>query len=102
MSKTIEQLIADFADEMQQVIQRYSRFAEQAEETGFTQLAKFFRAIVASETRRSRLILPGLAAHAGDNVDVFVCPHCGLIYMPEPPEKCPVDQTPGAQFEKID
>jgi rubrerythrin len=39
--------------------------------------------------------------HAEDNPDFFICPHCGLVYMLDAPEKCPVDETPGTLFEKI-
>jgi rubrerythrin len=101
VSMTAEGLLADFADELQEVNRRYIRFAKKAEEEGFSQLAKFFRAIVASETARSKLILSGMNAHAKENPDFFVCPHCGLVFMLDAPDKCPVDETLGTQFEKI-
>ena len=101
MSVTAENLVAEFADELQQTSNRYTQFIKIAEEEGLIQLAKFFRAIVASETVRSKLILGGLNAHSEENPDFFVCPHCGLIFMLGAPDKCPVDETNGSEFEKI-
>ena len=101
MSVTAENLLAEFADELQQTNDRYTQFIKIAEEAGLVQLAKFFRAIVASETVRSKLILDGLDSHSEENPDFFVCPHCGLIFMLGAPEKCPVDETLGSEFEKI-
>jgi len=96
-----EKLLAEFADELQQTNRRYIRFVKKAEEEGLSQLAKFFRALAASETARSTLILSGMNAHAEENPDFFVCPHCGLVFMLGAPDKCPVDETLGSQFEKI-
>ena len=101
MSVTAENLVAEFADEMQQTNNRYARIIKIAEEGGLIQLTKLFRAIVASETVRSKLILGGLNAHSEENPDFFVCPHCGLIFMMGAPDKCPVDETSGSEFEKI-
>ena len=101
MSVTAENLLADFADELHETNSRYARFVKKAEVEGLIQLAKFFRAIVTSERVRSKLILGGMNAHAEENPDFFVCPHCGLIFMLGAPEKCPVDETLGSQFEKI-
>jgi rubrerythrin len=101
MSMTVEGLLADFTEELNQISRRYTRFARIAEEEGFSQLAKFFRAMVASETARSNLIRTGMTAHAEETPDFFVCPNCGLVFMLGAPEKCPVDQTPGPLFETI-
>jgi len=32
---------------------------------------------------------------------VYICPVCGFTVIGEPPEKCPVSQTPRAQFVKF-
>ena len=101
MTATIDKLLADFAEELHQVNSRYIRFVKIAEEEGVSQLAKFFRAMAASDTARSKLILSGMNAHAEDNPDFFVCPHCGLVFMLNAPDKCPVDETLGTLFEKI-
>ncbi len=101
MSVTIEGLVADFADELHQVNNRYNRYVKIADEEGFSQLSKFFRAMAASETVRSKLILSGMNAHAKDKPDFFICPHCGLVFMLGAPDQCPVDETQGSLFEKI-
>ncbi len=102
MSQTLDSLLAEFGDELQQVKDRYTQFAKMAQEAGYPRLAHFIRAIYASETVRNKLILHGMKGHAEDTLDLFVCPHCGLIFIGGSPEKCPVDETPGSQFEKVD
>lgn len=101
MTVTMDKLLADFEGELRQINHRYTRFVRIAEEAGYSQLAKFFRAMAASETARGKLILSGMNAHAEDNPDFFVCPHCGLVFMLGAPDKCPVDETLGTLFEKI-
>jgi rubrerythrin len=102
MSTTIENVLAGFADEMQQIQEHYAGLVKTAERAGFLRLARFTQAILASEAVRSRLILKGMQEHYEDDQDLFVCPHCGLIFIGGSPEKCPVDETPGSQFEKIE
>ncbi len=101
MTATIDDLLSAFCDEIDQTRLRYSPFIQRAEAGGYPQLAKLFRAVIASETVRGKHIRTGMAHHARDELDFYVCPHCGLIFIPEAPEKCPVDDTPGAQFEQI-
>lgn len=101
MSLTIDNLLSDFADELQKTNQRYSSFVKLAENGGFPQLAKYFRAIVTSETAREERFRCGMAHHARDEHDYYVCPHCGLVYLGEAPNQCPVDDTLGSQFERI-
>jgi rubrerythrin len=101
VSASTENLVAEFADELRQRNNRCTGFVKKAEGEGLIQLAKFFRAIVASETVRSKLILDGMNAHAEENPDFFICPHCGLIFVVGAPDKCPVDEILGSQFEKI-
>jgi rubrerythrin len=101
MSVTVEGLLAEFEEELHQIHRRYTRFAKIAQEGGFSQLSKFFRAMAASETAHSKLILSGMYAHAEDKPDFFVCPHCGLVFIKGAPDKCPVDETLGSLFEKI-
>ena len=101
MPATIDDLLSGFFDELQQTSNRYSSFVKQAEEAGQPQLAKLFRAVVASEMARGTLFRTGMASHANETQAYYVCPHCGLIFVPEAPDKCPVDDTLGAQFERI-
>jgi len=57
-----------------------------------------FRAVVASETARGRLFRTGMVSHANETQAYYVCPHCGLVFIAEAPDKCPVDDTPGASL----
>jgi len=101
MSATTNDLLSAFFDEMQQTRDRYSSFVKQAEEAEQPQLAKFFRAVVASESARGKLIRAGTTSHVMEEEAFYVCPQCGLVLVPEAPDKCPVDETPGSQFERI-
>jgi rubrerythrin len=101
MTETLEELLQAFNGEMQQTGERYAPYADRADASGYSMVAKFIRAVVASEKIRSRLYSIGIAEHASDAVDLFVCPRCGLVFMPEAPERCPVDETAAADFEKI-
>lgn len=101
MATTIDDLLSAFFDELQQTSCRYSPFIKRAEEEGHPQLAKLFRAVVASETARGKLFRTGIASHARETHDYYVCPHCGLVFIPDAPDKCPVDDTLGTQFERI-
>ncbi len=100
MPSPTEPLIPEFL-RLPSAAQRYRDFALRAEQAASPYLARFFRALAVSETYRDKLVLHGLHEHAADDCSYFVCPHCGLIFIPEPPEKCPVDDTPGAQFEAV-
>jgi rubrerythrin len=97
MSKTVEQIISSFCDALKPG-ERYDPFISTAEAEGYTQLAKMFRAVVASEAARDRLLRQALPNHVDKNWDYYVCPYCGLIYEPDPPEVCLVDQTPASSF----
>jgi rubrerythrin len=101
MPATIDDLLLAFSKEMQYTIHRYTPFVKKAEDEGYPQLAKLFRAIVASDTARGNLFRTGMASHAREAHDYYVCPHCGLVFIPEAPDKCPVDDTLGTQFERI-
>jgi rubrerythrin len=101
MSATIDDLLSAFTDELQKTSRRYASLVDQAEAAGHPQLARLFRAVVASEAARSKLMHKGLAHHAADVLDVFVCPKCGLVFLETAPEKCPVDYVASAQFERI-
>jgi rubrerythrin len=100
MSTPVDDLIMDFSRQLN-AAQRYEPFVKRAEESGRPHLAHFFRALIACETVREKQIRGGAIEHADDATDYFVCPGCGLIFIPEAPEKCPVDDTPAAQFERV-
>ena len=100
MSTTIEELVSACFDELD-LSQRFVPYIHRAEEAGYPQLAKMFRALVVSETAREAIIRKGVVSHAFLTDDYFVCPHCGLVFHFDHPDQCPVDQTPGAAFVVI-
>jgi rubrerythrin len=100
MSTTIETLVTACFDELR-LSQRFVPYIQQAEEAGYPQLARLFRALVASETAREALLRKGMLTHAGEIADYSVCPTCGLIFHAGRPEQCPVDETPGEKFITI-
>lgn len=100
MSRTVNDLISASFDEMQ-AIQHYKSYAKRAADEGYPQISKLFRAIIASETARENLFWKGITEHTANTYDYYVCPQCRLVFANEAPEKCPVDETEGAQFEMI-
>ena len=100
MSTTVEELVSACFDELH-LSQRIVPYVQRAEEAGYPQLAKLFRALVASETAREALFRKGMINHAVLSDDYFVCPNCGLVFHFDRPDQCPVDQTPGAAFIAI-
>lgn len=97
MSISIEKLVSDCFDELN-LSQRFIPYIQKAAEAGYPNLAKLFRALVASETAREKQMRRGVVNHADDAYNFYVCPSCGLIYNAELPKKCLVDKTPGKEF----
>ncbi len=100
MSTTADELVSACFDELH-LSQRFVPYIQQAEEAGYPQLAKLFRALVASDTAREALFRKGVPHHASETSDYYVCPHCGLVYNQEAPSQCLVDETSGAEFIAI-
>ncbi len=101
MPSTVGDLLSSFIKEMDRANQSYTHFVQKAESAGYPFLAKLFRAVIASEQARRNLFSNTMANHAEESHDYYVCPHCGLVFVPDAPDKCPVDETPGVQFIKI-
>ena len=101
MSTTLEEFVNACLDELQ-IGQRFVPYVEKAEEAGYPHLARLLRAVVASETIREATLRRGLPRHGAEQIALFVCPHCGLIYDYERPEKCPVDETPAEKLIAIE
>jgi rubrerythrin len=101
MSDQLEQIVEEFFVKLQTSAQAGEK-AEKLEAAGFPNAARLFRAIAVSERVRTERFRSGMPHHARLEEDYYVCPHCGLIYIPEPPQACPVDETPEANFIKVD
>jgi rubrerythrin len=84
----------------------YPKFAKEAEEEGFTELAKRFRAVADIERtheERFRALLKNLETaqvFERDEVKVWECRNCGHIVIGEKaPEMCPTCSHPKSYFE---
>ena len=84
----------------------YDKFAKEAEEEGFQELAKKFRGVAAIERRheeRYRALLHNIEAQEvfkKSEVKVWECRNCGHVVVgTEAPEKCPVCDHPQSFFE---
>ncbi len=84
----------------------YAKFAREAEEEGFTELAAKFRMVAAIEKeheKRYRKLITNIEqglvfSRNGDTV--WICSNCGHIVIgKEPPQVCPVCAHPQAYFE---
>jgi rubrerythrin len=103
MSTAIDDLAKALADEAQAHHSRYVALSKMAQDAGYPQAAKFLRAIVAAETARARLYLKCFASpgRQAETFDYYICPQCGFAMAGGAPEKCPVCDTLGTQFERI-
>jgi rubrerythrin len=164
MSKTEQNLMEAFAGESQ-ANRKYLAFAKKADQEGYPQVAKLFRAAaeaetvhahahlraleginstaenlkeaIAGETHEFKHMYPGMIetaksegqkaaersfiyanevekVHAGlyqkaldnldamEEVDFYVCPVCGYTCENEAPESCPVCETKGKVFLKVE
>ena len=103
---TAANLVAAAAGENEEWSSMYPRMAKEAEEEGFTELAKMFSNIAKVEAEHEARYL-ALAKNLKDG-HVFMkdgkvfwkCRNCGAIFeLSKAPEKCPVCQHPQAYFE---
>ncbi len=84
----------------------YERMAKDAEEEGFTELAKQFRGVAAIEKmheERYRALLKNVEAmevFKKSGVTIWECRNCGHVVVgTEAPEECPVCKHPQSYFE---
>ena len=84
----------------------YDRFAKEAEEEGFTELAERFRGVAAIERaheQRFRALLQNLElkqVFEKGEMKIWECRNCGHLVMgKEAPEVCPVCNHPRSYFE---
>lgn len=107
---TIDETLANLKDaaagEHYEWTDMYATFAKEAEEEGFTALAKKFEMVAAIEKRheeRYRKLVENIEkakvfAREGDRV--WICRNCGHVVIgPKAPEVCPVCAHPKSFFE---
>ncbi len=103
---TVANLNAAASGENYEWTDMYDKFAKEAEEEGFPELAKKFRGVAAIERRheeRYRALLHNIEAKEvfkKSEVKVWECRNCGHVVVgTEAPEKCPVCDHPQSFFE---
>ncbi|MCR4706998.1 MAG: rubrerythrin family protein [Clostridiales bacterium] len=106
LGTTAENLAAAAAGENYEWTDMYDRFAKEAEEEGFTELAKQFRGVAAIEKaheERYRALLKNIEMQqvfAKGEIKMWECRNCGHLVMgKEAPEVCPVCNHPQSYFE---
>ena len=103
---TLTNLLDAAAGENGEWTEMYARMAKEAEEEGFTELAKKFAGVAAIEKRHeeryrklAEVVEKGIVFNKTDK-KVWICRNCGHIHVGEAaPEVCPVCAHPKAYFE---
>ena len=103
---TVENLVAAAAGENYEWTDMYERFAREAEEEGFTQLAQQFRGVAAIERaheERYRTLLQNIEMQRvfeKSEETMWECRNCGhLVIGKKAPDVCPVCNHPQSYFE---
>ena len=103
---TIDNLIDAANGENYEWTDMYAKFAKEAEEEGFKEIAATFKGIAAVEKEHEERYRALLANIENDRVfqreekKVWICTNCGKIVIAEKaPEKCPVCDHPQGYFE---
>ena len=101
---TEENLKAAAAGENYEIVSMYPEFIADAEKEGDKKAATSFKWAWEVEKAHEQLFKQALAqlGSAAGDLQIWVCPVCGNTVIGTVPEKCPVCNTPGARFEKID
>jgi rubrerythrin len=105
IGSTAENLKAAAAGENDEWTEMYARMAKEADEEGFTDIARLFRGVAAIEKEHEERYLALLSNVETDTVfkknqkAVWICRNCGhIVDSPEAPVKCPVCDHPQAYF----
>jgi rubrerythrin len=105
INSTEENLQAAIAGEGEEFREMYPQFVEEAAEEGNRQAEVGFRyAMAVEEIHHEMYTRAAEALEAGNDLpdcSYFVCPVCGNTVEEEPPEKCPICNTPGTKFAEI-
>ncbi len=103
---TIENLLTAAAGENYEWTDMYEKFAREAEEEGFTDIARKFRGVAAIEKEheaRYRKLLKNIedeVVFSRDGDTIWQCRNCGHIVIgKKAPKVCPVCNHPQSYFE---
>ncbi len=106
IGSTEENLVAAASGENYEWTEMYANFAKEADEEGFTEIAKLFRGVQAVEKEhenRYLKLLENLKADKvfiKDDIVIWKCRNCGHVHIgKDAPELCPVCAHPKAYFE---
>ena len=101
---TAENLKAARTGENYEIVTMYPEFIAIAEEEGEKKALTSFRWAWEVEKEHELLFIKALdtlGAGAGE-LEIWVCPVCGHTHVGVRPDKCPVCNTPGERFDRID
>lgn len=105
---TAENLLAAAQGENYEHTDMYKRMAEEADEEGFKEIARQFRAVAAVEAKHEERYLKLLErvkdgkVFISDDVVVWKCRNCGHIHVGKTaPTICPTCAHPQAYFERL-
>jgi rubrerythrin len=104
VQSTEENLKTAMAGEDYEIKTMYPEFMADAEAEGDKKALNSFDWAWDVEKEHYELFKKALAqlgSEAGD-IEIYVCPVCGHTHIGTPPEKCPICNTLGKKFEKID
>ncbi|MBP5634001.1 rubrerythrin family protein [Candidatus Saccharibacteria bacterium] len=106
VADTITNLKDAAAGENYEYTDMYKKFAEDAREEGFNEIAELFEKVGEIEKHheeRYRKLIENIEkgmVFKGDGVTVWKCRNCGYIHIGDSaPEKCPVCDHPQSYFE---
>ncbi len=104
IGSTSENLQAAMAGENYEVISMYPEFVADAEAEGEKRALTSFKWAWEVEKVHEGLFAAALQAlgEEAKDLEVYVCPVCGHTHIGPPPERCPVCNTPGERYKKID
>ena len=105
MPDTAANLVDAAEGESYEWTEMYPTFAKEADEEGFTEIARLFRAVADIEKEheeRYKKLAANLAENkvfAREEQQVWICTNCGHIHVgTHAPEKCPVCDHPQGYF----
>lgn len=104
IKSTAENLQAAINGENYEVTVMYPEFMQTGEAEGNKRAVNSFHWAFEAEKIHETLFREALAnlSTEMETMEYYVCPVCGYVHLGAAPEKCPVCNTPGARFERID
>jgi len=104
IGKTSDNLKAAIEGENYEITTMYPEFIAEAESADEKKAVRTFKWAFEVEKGHEELYKQALATLGADGKDVaiYVCPVCGNTHIGVMTENCPICNTPGAKFIKVD